>query len=73
MLGRLAFQKRTRGRTKLAVVGCVSLLTAVGCSRPKQYRLGEAISTAVLERVGHPSRSRNGRSSSVLAGRFGLD
>jgi hypothetical protein len=43
MLGRLAFQKRTRIRTKLAVVGCVSLMTAVGCSRPKQYRLGEAI------------------------------
>jgi len=24
-------------------VGCVSLLAVVGCSRPKQYRLGEAI------------------------------
>jgi len=39
----LAFQKITRIRSKLAAVGCVSLLAVVGCSRPKQYRLGEAI------------------------------
>src|SRR5256884_9614248 len=30
-------------RMTFAVVGCISLLTAAGCSRPKQYRLGEAI------------------------------
>ncbi len=27
----------------VAVVGCIGLLTAAGCSSPKQYRLGEAI------------------------------
>jgi hypothetical protein len=30
-------------RTTFAVVGCISLMTAAGCSRPKQYRIGEAI------------------------------